>query len=503
MKPETKIQSRVWELVTKQETISQSKILEILQNHNMIKRYAFILHDKDVITQDAVGKATKHYSKEYIKNKIKDISESEYIQKQLEQHGKILGKNKDSHWHIVIEGKDNISLSQLANWFGIAPNFFEKKTTYRGAKRNAFLDSVRYLTHEETKQQVLGKHRYADTEITSNFDFRSELTKEENERETYGRTLNEDERMLMAVRYDGLTLHQAQKENKMLYAKNESKYQKARLNYISDMRPPIQRLNFYICGNGGVGKGLMSRAIARSLFPDFDNDEDIFFETGAKGVPFEGYDGQPVIIWNDRRAIDLLQELGSRANVFNVLDTHPTKQKQNVKYASINLCNEVNIINSVQPWDEFLDALAGEYTDRQGDKHKSEDKGQAYRRMPFIIPLHEDDFDLFVNRGFSENTTNYTEYIQYNHIRGNMQHIAVVCGGNLPLRREIEQQTVTPIIAQANSIKSSTYQCNEDNVRDLFSSYGKTYNPDTTDGQIYTQWFETQKGVLLAESQAQ
>ena len=63
------------------------------------------------------------------------------------------------------------------------------------------------------------------------------------------------------------------------------------------------------------------KRLARALYPELDDDEDIFFTIGAKNATFEGYDGQPVIIWDDRRDYSLLEELGGRENVFNVFDT--------------------------------------------------------------------------------------------------------------------------------------------------------------------------------------
>lgn len=38
--------------------------------------------------------------------------------------------------------------------------------------RGAFLDNVQYITHEDAKQQKLGKHLYSDDEMTANFDYR-------------------------------------------------------------------------------------------------------------------------------------------------------------------------------------------------------------------------------------------------------------------------------------------------------------------------------------------
>lgn len=275
--------------------------------------------------------------------------------------------------------------------------------------------------------------------------------------------------------YEGKTLKQCIEEDKMAYLNDMDKLKKCRLEFISHQKPPATRINYYISGRGGIGKGLMSRAIARSLYPDYVDDDDIFFEVGAKGAAFEGYDGQPVIIWNDRRAIDLLLELNGRGNVFNVFDTHPTRQKQNVKYSSINLCNEVTIINGVEPYQDFLDGLAGEYKSKDGEQHTSEDKGQSYRRFPFIIPIRTNDIDIMINKGFMENSSNYEEYLQYQRIRGNMQQIAIFCASNEALAREIEAKTILPIVEKHKELvaREQTQLWSDDIIREMFSDYGK------------------------------
>lgn len=182
-----------------------------------------------------------------------------------------------------------------------------------------------------------------------------------------------------------------------------------------------------------------------------------------------------MIIWNDRRALDLLTELNGRGNVFNVFDTHPTKQKQNIKYGSIYLGNTVNIVNSVQPYKDFLDGLAGEYSDRYGEEHKSEDKGQSYRRFPIIIPIHENDFDILLNRGFMENTDEFEEFLAYRKIRGNMQKIAQKCQQNEELAREIERKTLDPAVRlHQQLISSCNNQTDEEQIRKEFADYGNT-----------------------------
>ena len=421
------------------EPLIDESIIKSGLSHKSISRYAYILHDKDIHTEGA--------------NK---------------------GKLKNPHWHVVIEMKDAYDPEKVANWFKLPLNFLKFPQG-----RGAFLDCVKYLTHEDDKQQQAGKHLYSDDEIHSNFNFRCEIDSRSEIISKYGRDLSLKERWRYDVLYHGKTLSQCEVEDPLLFIGELDKLTKLRCAYLTRKEPPRTRINFYICGKGGVGKGLISRAIARSLYPNIEKDSDIFFEVGAKGAPFEGYDGQPVLIWNDRRAVDLLTELNGRGNVFNVFDTHPTKQRQNVKFSSISLCNEVNIVNSVEGYLDFLNALAGEYRDKSGESHKSEDKGQSFRRFPFIVPLHESDFDLLLNRGFVENTDNYLEYIEYNHIRGNMQMIAERCKANEKLARLLEAQTILPITKKFHEVMAqfSNKEIDEETILKEFSNYGKMLPP--------------------------
>ena len=385
------------------EPLLNEDTIKIALAHKTINRWAYVAHTKDVYSE---------------KDFINDSS-------------KIEGQKKPKHWHIVIEMKVQAEIDTIAKWFRILPNYVEVAKGH-----GAFLDCVEYLTHENPKQQELGKHKYDDEEVIANFKFREELDKRQERKLRYGKDLTDKDDMRLDVLMNGKTLIQCQAENPLLYSDDMDKLKKLRLQYIANMQPPKTRINYYISGRGGLGKGLCSRALARSLFPDIENDDELFFIVGNGNATFEGYDGQPVIIWDDCRAFDLLSLLGSRGNVFNVLDTHPVKKRQNIKYGSINLCNTINIINSVQSYVEFLDGLAGEYKTKDGEVVKAEDKGQAYRRIPFIMNLHEEDFDLLVNKGFIENTSNFEEFEVFSGIRGNFQNVRV----DFRKREEIAKQ---------------------------------------------------------------
>ncbi|MGN0598960.1 MAG: Rep family protein [Oscillospiraceae bacterium] len=416
-------------------------------NHQTIKRWFYIWHDKD---------------------------EFGY------------GNLKPKHAHIGVECPDKVDSKYIAKWFGVTEDYVN---TPKG--KGAFLDCLEYVTHEAPQQQAMGKYHYPDEEVHSNFDFRKELNErhkkhetEEAEKEKYGKVLTEKERIRNRVLFDGLSLRQLCSENPLAYQNDYTTLDKFRTKYLCEYaKMPTARINYYVCGDGGIGKGLISRALARSLCPDLENDDDIYFTIGTKGVTFEGYDGQPVIIWDDKRAADLLMALNGRDNVFNVFDPHPTKVKQQVKYSYTCLCNQYNIINGIQPYEEFLDGLAGEYTDRNGVLHKAEDKNQSYRRIPFIIPVHEEDFDLLMNKGMFEGTREYDQYIAYNNIRCNMRRIATMCGTNEKLRRQIEGQTVAPIISKSNQLMDKLQHpqsLSDDDLLTFFKDYGKQvikYNP--------------------------
>ena len=457
--------------ITKEPLLSEAKIKEAL-GHKSIKEWGYIIHDKDVYSKD-------------------DEVANGYKQ----------GDEKPKHFHIVCRCDVALELSVIAMWFGISENFIDVP---KG--RGAFYDCVEYLTHSSIKQKALGKYQYKEEEVVANFEWVEELGKRKKVPAEL-QELSDRDLIRYKVMYEGMTLIQAVEYDKFNYMNDYDYLKKCRMNYIHRSPAPILRLNFYVCGDGGIGKGLMCKALARSLCPDLTEDDEIFFKVGSKGSPFEGYDGQPVIIWDDRRAIDLLIELNGRGNVFNIFDTHPTKQRQNIKYGSISLTNSVNIVNSIEPYEDFLNGLSGEYINKNGEKFKSEDKNQSYRRFPFILPIYENDFDLLVNKGFKNNSKEYGDYNAYNRIRGNMQKIALLCGNNEPLKKELEKKTVKPVIKEVEEIKKQYEEKvytkeKEDEIRAMFKDYGtvtdytKKIVVETKEGFVEIEQTEEEKKIF-------
>lgn len=416
-------------------------------SHKSIKKYAYIRHDKDVYSKD---------DKELYGHKIGDL--------------------KNDHWHVILKTDVAIDVEVMAKWLGVPPQQIEIP---KG--KGAFLDNVQYLTHEDDKQQKIGKHLYQDEEVYANFDFRAEITKRDENKLKYGRDLDYEQQMLYDVMYGGKTISQVVDEDKVFYMNNYKKIDSARLKYIQQCKPPAMRINYYVEGQGGVGKGLVSRAIARSLYPDLKYDDDIFFNIGNGKVTFDGYDGQPVIIWHDCRSFELFDILGSRGNIFNVFDTHPQAIRQNVKYNSINLINTVNIVNSTQSYTEFLNGLAGEY-----NNYKAEDKSQSYRRFPIITLLRQADISILLNKGvFEDNIEYFTEFVEYSRIVGNFYDITKICGKNLPIIRQIETQAIQPVVDKHHELVNKSNQTyTDEELLEMFKDYGKPVPIEAIDNTL-------------------
>lgn len=427
--------------------LTEEQIRVALLSHRTVKRWAYICHDKDVYSALDEEQNPNHKA----------------------------GEIKPCHWHVVLECGSNVEIGVVARWLGVAENFVE---TAKGA--GAFLDCVQYLTHEQEKQQLLGKRLYADSEVKSNFEFRAELDKRAENRAKYNRDLNLKERIRMKVLLNGMTLRQVIDKYPYEFQQDFAYLERCRIRYISKIAPmPRRRINYYVEGSGGIGKGLISRALARALI-DRDNllkDDEIFFEVGADRTSFEGYDGQPVLIWNDCRASTLLTKLEGRENVFNVFDPHPADIQQNIKYGSIRLNNEINIVNSVQTWKEFLDELAAEYK-RNGQVHKAEDKKQSYRRFPFFLVLHEEDYDLGMNKGVFDGTREFEQYMMYRGMQANMRRIADRCGDNYELYNLETKKIVQPVTEKHEELKelmAHRQQATAEEIAEEFRDSGKQF----------------------------
>ena len=424
--------------------ITQQMIREGLKRRS-IKQYAYAWHDKDVIIDEG------------------------------EAGGSAASEQKPNHVHIVLNCPSQVDVASIAKWFGVPENFVDVP---KG--RGAFLDCVEYLTHESEKEQAKGKHRYDDSEVIANFDFRAELTVRAQRQAKYGHSaanrMSDADEMKLHVLQDGWTMKRCEEEDPLTYTKVRSFLPALRLDFLQKQPPCPFRMNIYVDGDGGLGKGALCEYIAEKMFP---NTEKPYFAVGNDPrVAFDGYDGEPVIIWDDWRAAQFITTFG-RGGTFNIFDTHPRVQAQQAKHSRIILTNAVNIVNSVQPYMDFMNGLAGEYADSKGFQHHAEDKNQSYRRFPMIMRVREEDFDVLFNQGFVDKDSHaYQQYSAYEHVRGNIQQVMTRLDG--AAREHVLVDMTRPVMDCYHMLQENHDEKISDPnlIPEEFKNYGTTITPE-------------------------
>lgn len=366
-------------------------------DHKSIKQWAWVWHSRCVYTEE---------------DEITDRT------------GRIkAGERKFLHGHVVIDVPCKVPVSTVARWFDVPP---QQVVILHG--RGAFLDAVEYLPHESPRAVEQHKTHYEDDEIHASpgFDFRRELTDLQAHRAKFGKRAGEmtpADTMRMHVLQDGWTMKQCREDDPLTFAKIRGTLPPLRLDYLMDAPPCPFRLNIYVDGPGGIGKSSFCEYIAQAMFRASD---DPFFVIGNdERVTFDGYDGQPCIIWDDMRVTDFIRQFGSNG-AFRILDPHPKKLAEQAKHSRVILNNSLNIINGVQPYAEFIAGLAGTYEDKSGIKHQAgeEDENQAWRRFPMILCAREGDFDVLINQGFVDNDLSSVKTMNmYANVRGSLKAV--------------------------------------------------------------------------------
>ncbi len=407
---------------------TEANILKCIK-HRTITRYAYIMHDKDTVTEADIETGRGAYT---------DAD---------------LGKPKGVHWHVVIETANNAyPASTIAKWLGIPENMVEMP---KG--RGAFIDCVEYLRHSDIHQALKGKYEYGEDEVKANFDWQTEVEALVLRKTEFERPLSEKEYVKNCVLYKGMTIGEVIDRYPTLYQEEMTILQKLRLEYLNRNAPmPPFRVNYYIYGNTGTGKDTMAHSLAKALFPDMKYDDDVYFEIGSKKVTFSGYDGQPVIIWSEFRADTFVDALGGYESVLGTIDIIPKNKREHKKFGDIRLVNAVNIVTSTQDYREFLRGLV-----KEGDP----DPTQANRRFPIIIPIHAKYFDIMLNEGYLGGDA-FAEYRTWRQVTGSFGEIARKLNSRPELFQRAEQllssHTVSAHNVVVENIKKDPYATKSD-----------------------------------------
>lgn len=379
------------------------------KNAQYLKRWQWTMHDKD------------KYSHEEVKRIQLLIDDGAVGLKPV-----TVDDLKPTHIHLALEFVNAVYMSSVAKEFGLLESMIQKpKSRY-----NQFLNMARYQTHEMPEEQAKGKHRYDDSEVHANYDFRAEfdrMSRVADRAKARGMKKAEVQDLLEEIERGGISPEEVrQKYGYAFYQEREKEILKARSEYIKRYYTPSLRINFYVDAaglthGGRVGKTQLCKMLARSLFPQL-LDSECFFEVGSSRAGLQAYREQPVIIWNDMRAVDMVQVFG-RPELLNMLDDHPGKTESRILYGTVIPVQKFNIINGIEPYDEFLKGLAGTYTDRNGNHVEAEDESQVFGRFPFIIHVSTEWIDFLVSQGWLEGTREFETYQRFTRTVGGIRRL--------------------------------------------------------------------------------
>lgn len=229
-------------------------------DHNAVKDYAYILHDKDVNDD---------------------------------------GSLKAAHWHIYIRFKDSTPTTSICNWFGITSNYICRI-------KGRFADALSYATHKNDKN----KYQYLDEEVKSNFDFIKE-------RDTArGREVDKQRREEIV---DLITSGVIREYNYTDYITPQEydKFKKTIDNAFNYRRDKLEGSDrnmkcIYVCGEAGTGKTTWAKDFAQR------NKYSYYISSGSNDL-LDNYKGQDCLILDDIRpnyidVSDLLKLLDNHTN---------------------------------------------------------------------------------------------------------------------------------------------------------------------------------------------
>lgn len=400
-----------------------------------IKGSAYILHDKDSYTEKEVKDINKRLDDDIQALKDANVWTQEK-EDELQAKKVAVGEHKPDHWHILLDfGTNPKSVSAIATMFHTIPSMVEK---VRGGKKG-YASMLAYLTHITPTAMNDDKFEYDTSEVkglkfpeTGEYDGFSTY-------EDFSNAYLEGTFITDVTAKDVLqgriTPGELMKKDPEYFLKHETMIRRARINYNNSKPTPNTLFNYFVGAGssdregtqGRIGKGIMCKALALShlsnMFPNIDftdmtNDEltskGYIYWTGGAGVPFQGYDGQPIIIWEDCRAYDLIKAFGGINNVFKSLDTHPKPIGLNIKYGEVYLKNSIFIFDGAQSYEEFINELSIKWVQERnswGDSHNvmkvKEDKSQAKGRFPFIIEITPSTISATIQLEYLIGTTRY------------------------------------------------------------------------------------------------
>ena len=482
--------------------ITLNQVKDAIQKHSTsLKRYAVEMHDKDVHDEESIKDREARRSRLYIETykgyakqmglaedhgtpdapnpsgyayDAQCVAKTKAYQDWLCPERKV-GDPKEIHIHCALELKNARCLDEIARWFGLPVNLFDKVTG-----RHAFEDCAEYLVHAKQPE----KYQYDPKTVWANFDYPEWLENQKILDIQHGKyRIGKDEiyDMVNDVYRGKMTLQDVKEKLTFpVYANNWNLFQKARNEYLYENAPmPAPRQTFYVDTRGGIAmgssrgktvcskalckllakglmeeKGLSKKVIEENMKKPIDMLQDYIYVLGKKNVTWQKYDGQPILMVDDKDGNEMLKACGDNSGVKTLLEEFPTKFSENRKYGDTVCVAKYIVINGIVPFSTFCAQLAGvkeEVNGNNGDRYVTykDPVTQYYRRMAWVIVLTEDQIAMYFNDGMLNDTEEFQQYKIIKQISGNMRRLVNTV--DVGVQNEIEEKTFAPLIEKSKA----------------------------------------------------
>ena len=475
--------------------------------------YAYIIHDRDTVTQDDVdsrdAQRTAYMARIYhdeighamTQQDVQNFSVSDAVDAEALRKARAavdarlprftLGAPKPAHIHITMILNQNRRVDDVATWFtdvaqpipALLHPYKDNIKKSGDRKKNALL----YLVHKNAP----GKAQYRPDEITASFDYQAQLEKILELAAVHAKyqvTPDEVNDFINLIAEGKYTVRDfIDRYTYAIYARNQKNLDAAEKERITlhSVTPDYRMVGYFDSSmdeRARIGKTTGCYVIALEIAKKVYNaPSDVFTDIGSVKSPnpyvftvsvqtlFNGYAGQPILVFDDFRAGDLKRAFKCRAAVKNFWDPHPGSQRFDVKHNTVLPVAKYILISGIDLFRTFIHELSSikASADEKDEDLATQFFGRVWWRCTFIdhtryVVYKNQEFypaDISMRPRFYETSPYYCS-------------VPAVMRAALPIERKMEilLRGFAPLYEHVMSPVSSATLSND--LEDFYALYG-------------------------------
>ncbi|WP_218221828.1 Rep family protein [Nesterenkonia sp. Act20] len=187
----------------------------------------------------------------------KSIKEYAWVLQDKDRHPD--GTPVATHVQGALRLQDARNPHQVSSWIGIAERLI---IPLKG--RGAFPTYLRYLTHEAPSEQAKGKHRYDDSEVHANFDWRAVI--DAHFARSREQPVDTQSQIKLDLLHGRTSLARVREQNPLIYADHHPKFKKLEDDWRVTARGVALRFDFLnAAGNPDIHRIAALKSLADQL----------------------------------------------------------------------------------------------------------------------------------------------------------------------------------------------------------------------------------------------